>query len=189
MPADSSDIYTITVKPWSALTATTLVNVGSSEYSTPLPVEGTRAVLDTDATGSIQDTSDKILYADDFEYSGMTVPVIGAGGQLAETEDYLESRGGSQGAIPRYTCDRNGGFEVYLPTGSTNHILRQQVDQSAMGLGGTWNNGNPITGVGDRRWLNYKASVDVSFESNSTQNGNNYAAIGARQQGAATPTP
>ena len=52
-----------------------------------------------------------------------------------------------------------------------------------MGLGGTWNNGNPITGIGDNRWLNYKASVDVSFENNSTQSGNNYAAIGARQQG------
>ena len=53
-----------------------------------------------------------------------------------------------------------------------------------MGLGGTWNNGNPITGVGDNRWLNYKASVDVArFENNSTQSGNNYAAIGARQQG------
>jgi len=57
------------------------------------------------------------------------------------------------------------------------------VDQAVMGLGGTWNNGNPITGIGDNRWLNYKASVDVSFENNSTQSGNNYAAIGARQQG------
>jgi hypothetical protein len=183
MPADSSGNYIITVKPWSALTATTLVNVGNAEFTAPLPVEGARTVLDTDGTGSTQNTSDKILYADDFEYSGMTVPVIGAGGQLSGTEDYLASRGGSQGAIPRYTCDRNGGFEVYLPNGSTNHVLRQQVDQSAMGLGGTWNSGNPITGVGDKRWLNYKASVDVSFENNSTQNGNNYAAIGARQQG------
>ncbi len=180
---DSSGSYTITVKPWSVLTATTLVNVGNAEYDTPLPVESTRTVLDTDATGSTQNTSDKILYADDFEYSGMTVPVIGVGGQISGSEDFLTSRGGPQGAIPRYTCDRNGGFEVYLPSGSTNHILRQQVDQSAMGLGGTWNNGNPITAVGDKRWLNYKASVDVSFESNSTQNGNNYAAIGARQQG------
>jgi hypothetical protein len=185
MPADSSGSYTITVKPWSALTATTLVSVGNVEYNTPLPVEGARTVLDTDATGSSQNVSDKILYADDFEYSGMTVPVIGAGGQITGTEDYVASRGGPQGAIPRYTCDRNGGFEVYLPTGSTNHVLRQQVDQSATGLGGTWNNGNPVTGVGDRRWLNYKASVDVSFENNSTQNGNNYAAIGARQQGGA----
>jgi len=183
MSSDSSGSYTITVRPWSVLTATTLVNVGIAEYGTPLPVEGTRTVLDTDATGSIQSTLDKILYADDFEYSGMSVPVIGAGGQVTGSEDFLTSRGGSLGAIPRYTCDRNGGFEVYLPTGSTNHVLRQQVDQSATGLGGTWNSGNPITGVGDRRWINYKASVDVSFENNSTQNGNNYAAIGARQQG------
>ncbi len=43
--------------------------------------------------------------------------------------------------------------------------------------------GNPITGIGDNRWLDYKASVDVSFENSSTQSGNNYAAIGARQQG------
>ena len=187
--ADSSGSYTITVKPWSALTATTLVNVGSPEYNTPLPVEGARTVLDTDATGSTQDTSDKILYADDFEYSGMTVPVIGVGGQSTGTEDYLASRGGPQGAMPRYTCDRNGGFEVFLPSGSTNHVLRQQVDQSAMGLGGTWNNGNPITGLGDKRWLNYKASVDVSFENSSTQSGDNSLLSEPANKGAATPTP
>ncbi|HEY5961832.1 MAG TPA: hypothetical protein VIV60_34975, partial [Polyangiaceae bacterium] len=78
---------------------------------------------------------------------------------------------------------RNGAFEAYLPSGSTNYVLRQQLDQAAMGLGGTWNNGNPITGIGDNRWLNYKASVDVSFENNSIQSGNNYAALGVRQQG------
>ena len=183
--ADASGTYIVSVKPWSVLTATTLVNVGIAEYNTPLPIEGGRTVLDTDATGANQSTSDKVLYADDFEYSGTTVPVFGVGGRITGSEDFLTSRGGLQGAIPRYTCDRNGGFEVYLPSGSTNHVLRQQVDQSAMGLGGTWNSGNPITGVGDRRWLNYKASVDVSFENNSTQSGNNYAAIGARQQGGA----
>lgn len=31
--------------------------------------------------------------------------------------------------------------------------------------------------------MNYKASVDVSFETNNTQGGANYAAIGARYQG------
>lgn len=140
-------------------------------------------MLDTDATGSVQNTSDKILYADDFDYSSKSVPLIGAGAQITGTESYIASRGGAQSVIPRYACDRNGAFEAYLPSGSTNYILRQQVDQSAMGLGGTWNSGNPITGIGDNRWLNYKASVDVAFESNSTQSGNNYAAIGARQQG------
>jgi hypothetical protein len=85
--------------------------------------------------------------------------------------------------IPRYVCDRNGAFEAYLPIDTKNYLLRQQLDQSVMGLGGTWNSGDPITGIGDNRWLNYKASVEVSFENNSTQNGNNYAALGVRQQG------
>jgi hypothetical protein len=180
--ADSGGTYTITVKPYSVMTATTLVRVRSAPAA-PLPVEGTRAVLDTDATGATLDTSDQILYADDFDYAGQTVPVIGTGGALDGTQDYVTSRGGAQSAIPRYTSDRNGAFEAYLPSGSTNYVLRQQVDQAVMGLGGTWNSGNPITGIGDNRWLNYKASVDVSFENNSTQSGNNYAAIGARQQG------
>jgi hypothetical protein len=181
--ADSSGAYTITVKPYSVVTATTLARLGDAALGAPLPVEGTRTVLDTDATGAVQNTTDTILYADNFDYSGETVPVIGSGGAISGTEDLITSRGGSQSVIPRYTCDRNGGFEAYLPSGSSNYVLRQQVDQSVMGLGGTWNNGNPITGVGDNRWLNYKASVDVSFENNSTQSGNNYAAIGARQQG------
>jgi hypothetical protein len=165
------------------MTATTLVRAGDASLGAPLPVEGARTVLDTDMTGATPDTTDHILYADDFDYSGETVPVIAAAGAIAGTEDFVTSRGGSQSAIPRYTSDRNGAFEAYLPAGSSNYVLRQQVDQAVMGLGGTWNNGNPITGIGDNRWLNYRASVDVSFENNSTQSGNNYAAIGARQQG------
>ncbi|HET7540571.1 MAG TPA: hypothetical protein VFK05_11890 [Polyangiaceae bacterium] len=179
--ADSS--YTITVKPYSILTATTTVNVDNAAYQVPLPVEGARPVLDTTVDGSASSTSDNILYADDFDYTKKTVAVIGPGGRIMGSEGYVTSRGGSQSVMPRYLCDRNGAFEAYLPSGSSNYVLRQQVDQPSMGLGGTWNDGAPITAVGDNRWLNYKASVDVSFESNSTQSGNNYAAIGARQQG------
>ena len=167
------------------MTVTTLTNSTSAEFTTPLPVEGVRTVLDTDATGSVQNTSDTFLYADNFDYSGETVPVIGTNGQIVGTDSFINTRGGSQSVIPRYTSDRNGAFEAYLPAGSTNYILRQQLDQSVMGLGGTWNNGNPITGIGENRWLDYRASVDVSFENNSTQNGNNYAAIGVREQGGA----
>ncbi|HEX2926444.1 MAG TPA: carbohydrate-binding protein [Ruminiclostridium sp.] len=180
---NSSGVYTVNVKPFSVVTVTTLNNSTKAEYNAPLPVEGERTVLDTDATGSVQDTSDTILYADNFDYTQKTAPVIAEGGQITGTQSYIDSRGGSKSAIPRYTSDRNGAFEVYLPDGSSNYILRQQVDQSSMGLGGTWNNGNPITGIGDNRWMNYKASVDVSFEHNNTESGNNYAAIGARQQG------
>ncbi|MGC4092672.1 MAG: hypothetical protein QM756_33290 [Polyangiaceae bacterium] len=73
-----------------------------------------------------------------------------------------------------------------MPSGSDDYVLRQQVDQSVTTLGGTWNAGDPITAVGDNRWLDYKASVDVSFENESTQNGANYAALGVRQQGGAS---
>jgi hypothetical protein len=184
--ADASGAYIVVVKPYSVLTASTLANVANAESQSPLPVEGARAVLDTDATGAVPNSADGILYADDFDYSSKTVPVIGTGGKLSGTDSYVASRGGSQSVIPRYTCDRNGGFEAYLPSGSTNYVLRQQVDQSAAGLGGTWNSGDPITGIGDNRWLNYKASVDVSFENASVQGGNNYAAIGVRQQGGAS---
>ena len=139
LAADTGGAYTVTVKPYSVVTVSTLVNVGKVDYNTPLPIEGTRAILDTDAAGSTPSTSDTILYADDFDYSSKTVPVIGANGQITGTDSYVNSRGGALGVIPRYTCDRNGGFEAYLPSGSTNYVLRQQVDQAAAGLGGTWN--------------------------------------------------
>lgn len=181
--ANVNGVYTINVKPYSVVTVTTLDNDSKAEYSTPLPVEGQRTMLDTDATGSVQNTTDTFLYADDFDYSAKTAPVIGAGGQITGTQSYIESRGGSKSVIPRFTSDRNGAFEAYLPDGSSNYVLRQQVDKTIMGLGGSWNSGNPITGIGDNRWTNYKASVDVSFEHNSTASGDNYAAIGARQQG------
>ena len=181
--ANGSGVYTLSVKPYSIVTVTTLDNNGKLEYNTPLPIEGERTVLDTDETGSERNTEDTFLYADNFDYSVKTYPVIGEGGQITGTQSYIDERGGSKSAIPRYTSDRNGAFEAYLPDGTNNYVLRQQVDQSIMGLGGTWNNGSPITAIGDNRWLNYKASVDVSFEHNSTEGGNNYAAIGARQQG------
>jgi len=186
LSADSSGGYNVSVRPYSVMTATTLVNHANAEYSVPLPVEGARTVLDTDATGAAHDASDQILYADDFDYSAKAVPLVGAGAQITGSEDYVASRGGSQSVIPRYACDRNGAFEAYLPNGSTNYVLRQQLDQSTMGLGGTWNSGDPITGIGDNRWLDYKASVDVSFETDSTLNGANYAALGVRQQGGAS---
>jgi hypothetical protein len=181
--ADSRGTYSVTVEPYSIVTVTTLENTTSAEYARPLPVEGARAVLDTDATGATANTSDGILYADGFDYAQKTVSVIGPGGQIMGSESYVTSRGGPESTIARFLSARNGGFEAYLPSGSTNYVLRQQVDQAATTLGGTWNSGNPVAGIGDNRWLDYKASVDVSFENNGTQSGNNYAAIGARQQG------
>lgn len=181
--ADGSGVYTIRVKPFSIVTVTTLDNRNKEGFSTPLPVEGERTVLDTDATGSVQNTEDQILYGDDFNYGDRSVPVIGEGGQITGEQSYVSSRGGPYSVMPRYTQDLNGAFEGYRVDGTNNYVLRQQLDQTTTGVGGAWNGGDPVTVIGDYRWTNYKASADVSFEQNSTYGGNNYAAIGARYQG------
>jgi hypothetical protein len=173
---DADGVYSVTVEPNSVATVTTLANRTKPAYHAPLPVEGQRTVLDTNGP------RDNILYADDFDYTGKRVPVIGRGGRVVGTESFIASRGGATSAIPLYASDRNGAFEAYLPDGSRNYVLRQQLDQSIMGLGGAWNSGDAVTRIGDSRWLNYQASVDVSFENSSIQNGGNYAMIGVREQ-------
>lgn len=168
--------YTLEVKPWSAVTVTTLAHREVEAYHQPLPVEGERQVLDTDDSGHGRDTTDNVLYADDFDYSRLTVGRIGDGGALSGTEPFIASRGGPKSTIPRYSWDRNGAFEVFLPEGSDNYVLRQQGN-----MGTAWNAGEPLTAIGDKSWLNYRASVDVSFE--TTGGDRNYAGLGARQQG------
>ncbi|MGW0520841.1 RICIN domain-containing protein [Crossiella sp. NPDC003009] len=174
--------YTVKVKPYSVVTVTTLARHTNPAYHAQLPVEGARTVLDTDASGSGHHTQDDTLYADDFDYTGKRVPVIGAGGAIVGSEDFVASRGGSKSAIPLYASDRNGAFEAHRPDGSTGYVLRQQLDRAINGLGGAWNGGDPVTRIGDGRWLNYEAGVDVSFENNGLQSGANYAVLGVRQQ-------
>lgn len=173
--------YTFEVKPYSAVTVTSLDVSESEEHTEPLPREGKRTVLDTDATGGTQNTEDGYLYTDNFEYKGKTVPVLdGKGGLSGKTEDYLSSRGGDTGAMARYTHTLNGAFEVYK-TQSDNYVLRQQLDKKAYGTGSAWNDGDPVTLIGDYRWTNYTASVDVNFENTAKKQ---YAALAIRQTGA-----
>jgi hypothetical protein len=174
--AGAGGVYSVTVEPNSVVTVTTLANRSKPAYRVPLPVEGERTVLD------VNGSRDNVLHADDFDYSRKRVPVIGRDGRIVGTESFVASRGGAKSAIPLYASDRNGAFEAYLPDGSRNYVLRQQLDQSIMGLGGAWNSGDAVTRIGDSRWLNYQASVDVSFENASTQGGANYALIGVREQ-------
>lgn len=172
--------YTFSVKPYSTVTVTSLDVSDSEEHTQGLPVEGDRTVLDTDATGTVQNTEDEYLYADNFEYEGKTVPVLdGRGGFTDDTEDYIVSRGGDTGAMARYTHTLNGAFEVYKIAEGT-HVLRQQLDSKEVGVGSAWNSGDPVTLLGDFRWVNYTASVDVLFERSMD---NQYAQIGIRQTG------
>ena len=62
--------------------------------------------------------------------------------------------------MARYTHTLNGAFEVYQSRNG-NHVLRQQSDQTSTGVGSAWNAGDPVTTIGDFRWTNYTAAVDV----------------------------
>ncbi len=166
--------YTVDVKPYAVVTVTSLDVTGDPEWTAPLPVEGERPVLDADPAHGV-------LWADGFDYRGKTVPVIGAGGVLTnKRRSFVDSRGGDTGADPLYTWDRNGAFEA-VKAGNGNYVLRQQIDRTATGVGRAWNDADPITGVGDLRWTDYQASVDVRFDRGPAAD--NYAAIGARSTG------
>jgi len=179
--ADPAGTYTVTVQPYSIATVTSLDVRRDKAWTAPLPVEGERTVLDAGAAG---DAARDVLWADDFDYADKTVRTIRkGGGLLGRTEDFVDSRGGDTGAIPLYTWDRNGSFEAYLADDG-ERVLRQQVDREGTGVGGAWNNGEPITAVGDRRWTNYRATVDVRFERDTASG--NYAALGARSSGGET---
>lgn len=180
--AASGGSYTIHVKPYSAVTVTSLEQKDNRELTEGLPVEGERPVLDTDSTGSVQDVDNDILYADTFDYTGKTVPVLdGKGGFTGEMEDYIASRGGGTGAIARYTNVINGAFEAYK-TDTGKYVLRQQLDKKATGTGSAWNDGDPVVVIGDMRWTNYAASIDVLFEKDSGV-AKPYASIAIRQTG------
>jgi hypothetical protein len=166
--------YVVTIKPFSIVTVTTLDVASDPEVTAPLPVEGDRTVLD------IEENGDGVLWQDDFEYGDKTVPVFDSNGNpTTATESFIDSRGGDTGADPLYTWDRNGAFEAYKE--GDGYVLRQQLDQAEYGLGSAWNAGDPITGIGDFRWVNYKASVDVRFDKDVTSS--NYAAVGVRSTG------
>lgn len=169
-----SGAFLVSVAPYSITTLTTLDVRHDSGWTTPLPAEGERTVLVSDAHRGV-------LWSDDFDYDSRRVPVIGArGGLSGRTESFVASRGGAAGAVPLLSWDRNGGFEA-LRDADRRHVLRQQLDHETTGVGTAWNGGDPITGIGDLRWTNYTATVHVHLLRGVADD--NYAAIGARSTG------
>ena len=145
--------YDLTVEPWSMITATTLRLTEADVPRLPHTAEHTRAVLD-------EDPERGVLYADDFRYENVPDVTVFKG-DAAVDEPYLTSRGGDDGATPRYTTDTNGAFEV-VPDLERGRALRQQIDW--VHAGNAWIEGDPRTAIGDMRWTNYRVSVDVCFE-------------------------
>ncbi|MFC9913320.1 GH59 galactosidase [Streptomyces sp. NPDC127197] len=171
---DGDGYYVYTVKPRSIVTFTTLDKSHDNATRQRLPESGNRTVLDTDATGKKHNTRDKVLYADDFGYEEEGRVQVGTGnGARKVSQPYLESRGNQ----PRYMVDQTGAWEVG-ENASGDNVLYQYMDQSMKDTG-AWNRNTPNTTVGDFRWENYKATVDVSFPPD-TDGG--LAALGVRQQ-------
>ena len=141
--------YEFEIEPYSMVTLTTLDCDKNEAYTNRLPEEREKTVLDTDITGAKQDTTDNILYADDFNYAEYD-------------KNYLAGRGNE----PRYAVDFTGAWVV--ENGKLKQLLNQSVSE--------WNPNNPNTVIGDFRWMNYKAGVDV------TVTGNGYAGLNIRQQ-------
>lgn len=191
--ADSKGVYTVTVKPWSMMTVTTLDKAKDNDLKqdAATPSDKERTVLDTDTNGKGHDTSDDTLYADNYEYAGKKVATLNADGtsNTTQTEDFISSRGGNSGFYPLYTFNRNGTLEGYQSSHakSGNYVLRQQLDSTVVAPGGAWNDGDALAWIGDNRWMNYKASTDVSFEDKGTYGSANYASIGVRQQADSGP--
>ena len=130
----------VTVPAYSVVTATTLdtepERFPTEDGSGDYIQTAARAVLDTDATGKKADTADDYLYADNFDYK-------------EEEVNYIVDRGNE----PRYMLDTHGAWIV------ENGRLKQE---NAAGVT-QWNGGDPATIVGDWRWMDYSASVDMEL--------------------------
>lgn len=147
-----SDGWYLTAPAYSISTATTLGTEPERAPADGIHNED-RAVLDTDQTGKANGvTNDNVLYADNFEYQ-------------EEPANYLKERGNE----PRYMLDAHGAWVV--ENGRLKHELASSVAQ--------WNGGDPSTIVGDFRWMDYMASVDVEIPGGS---GSTWARLGVRSQ-------
>ena len=152
--AIENGIATITVPAYSVVTATTLdttpARFPTEQADGDYIQTGTRSVLDTDSTGKNADTTDEYLYADNFEYveegevAGYNVTT-----SKETLQDYIVSRGNE----PRYMLDTHGAWIV------EDGRLKQENESSV----NQWNGGDPATIVGDWRWMDYSASIDVTL--------------------------
>ena len=183
---DTAVAYTVTLDPWTMITATTLDSAErlpdgtlrakpAYAYTIPHTPENARPILDIDPAGGI-------LYADDFTCTTMP-PVDGYGADGDTREPYVEARGGATGATARYMTDTNGAFEIVADP-DRGHVLRQQIDWTH--AGNAWIEGDPRTAIGDMRWCDYRVSVDVRFADYDGRAP--YALLGAREMGGCRAT-
>lgn len=157
--------YYVTIPAYGMVTATTLDTTPAR-----IPQEdihnADRTVLDTDSTGKNADTTDNVLYADNFEYAEESaMEVYNAKTKTTTNVDYMAARGNE----PRYMLDTHGAYIV------ENGRLKSELTTSV----GQWNAGEPSTIVGDFRWMDYMTKIDVQIPEASAST---YARLGIRTQ-------
>ena len=211
MSPDAGGASTVTVEPWSTLTATTLDHATELGDGSLVPREGFgntmptapeytdanggRDVLDTDASGNTNGiVDDNVLYADDFDYA--EAPAIKAydpaTGELSPSPDsFLESRGGKDkpAGTPTVQVEDNGVIPRYtndtngaFESVATEDATRDRVLRQQVGPGMA---GSAWNGGDPKTTIgDFRwANYRVSVDAFIGDTAGAYATVGAREQG------
>lgn len=154
---DGTSTIELTVKPYSVLTLTSLTDRGTSYTSGQNDSGVERTVLE-------------LPYRDSF--------------------DYEDSFVGERGGTPLFTTDLEGAFEV-RKSEDTGYVLTQVINGDNRPYNwNPWGSGSdessqttgiPWTVLGDHRWANYTAGIDVKLDTKGNGYGDNFAVLGVRE--------
>jgi glucan-binding YG repeat protein len=160
LPVDNGDgtsTIELTIKPYSILTLTSLIDRGSVYTNGQNDSGVDRTVL-------------SLPYRDNFDYE----------------DSFVEERGGT----PLFTTDIEGAFEV-TKSEDTGYVLMQQINGDNRPYNwNPWGSGSdessqttnvPWTVMGDHRWANYTAGIDVKLDTKGNGYGDNFAVLGVRE--------
>lgn len=208
---DATGMYSVTVKPWSTATATSLDHatkradgtlVAKEGYGSSLPsskeytdVDGGRDVLDTDASGSVNGvTNDGTIYADDFDYKDLgnikgydpgTRALVDSG------QSFVDARGSKvkPAGTPTVQSEDNGATPRYtndtngaFESVATTDAAHSRVLRQQVGPGMA---GSAWNGGDPKTTIGDSrwANYTVSADVLFEAAGAQYATIGAREQG------
>ncbi|WP_313344647.1 bacterial Ig-like domain-containing protein [Lacrimispora sp.] len=154
---DGTSTIELTVKPYSVMTLTSLLDRGTVYESGQNDSGVERTVL-------------SLPYRDNFDYE----------------DSFVEERGGA----PLFTTDIEGAFEV-TKSDDTGYVLTQRINGDNRPYNwNPWGSGSdessqttniPWTVMGDHRWANYTAGIDVKLDTKGNGYGDNFAVLGVRE--------
>jgi hypothetical protein len=209
---DRDGTYTVTVKPFSAATFTTLDHARKApgakgalkpragygnqaphtkEYTTA--GRDGRAVLDTDASGTLNGrTNDQVIYADDFDYAkAKSIKELDPRtGRLKDSKvSYLQARGDAQAPVGTDGDDANRRGVTPRYTNDTNGAFESVAEDSSNRVlrqqVGPGQAGGAWNGGDPKTTIGDSrwANYTVSVDARFIQDGDHYATVGAREQG------